>query len=136
MSSNNEHLHEFIMLAHLARDISGLLEKAYKQAVTEGAPMFEDEMCDHDVSRAIAGAHAVGAMADAARQYEKEEYFRKHGGEAASMRWLRDVVYTISCESDLRAFKRYIRENAEEFGISGDHVRWVMSLTLLSIQEL
>ena len=136
MSKNNEHLNEFIMLANMARDLATVLEKAYKQAVTEGAPVFEDPGNDNDVSRFIAGAHAVGAMADAARQYEKEEYFRKHGGKAASMRWLRDCAYTITCESDLRAFKNYIRANAQEFGISGDHVRWVMSLTLLSIQEL
>ena len=136
MSRNNEHLAEFIMLANVVRDAATMLEKAYKRAVTEGAPVFEDPECDHIVSRALTAAQNVGAMADAARRDEKEVYFRKHGGEAASMRWLRDCALNCNNAVDLSRFKRYIRVHAEEFNISGDHVRWVMTLTLLSIQEL
>ena len=53
MSSNNEHLHEFIMLANIMRDAAAMLEKAYRKAVTEGAPTFEDPECDHIVSHAL-----------------------------------------------------------------------------------
>ena len=130
MSRNNEHLNEFIMLANIMRDTAAVLEKAYKRAITEGAPCFEDETCDHDVSRAIAGAHAVGAMADAAKEYHK------YSREEAAYNWLRDMAYTISCESDLSEFKQYIRENVEEFNISALNQRWVQALTLETIQEL
>ena len=131
MSRNNEHLHEFIMLANMARDLATVFEKVYKQAVTEGAPVFEDPECDHIVSRALTAAQNIGAMADAASI--PDVVLTK--GEM-TYNWLRNCARECCTEEQLQEFIEYVRERKDEYTISAFDWLWVRALTLESINEL
>jgi hypothetical protein len=122
---NNEHLNEFIMLAHMARDVATLLEKAYQRAAAEGAPTSDH--AQHDMSRFIAGAHAVGAMADAVKEYQHEHPFERA--------WLRDCLLNVTNEVQLEDFKRHVKKNKKELKISDYHVEVIQSLTMETVQE-
>ncbi len=52
-------------------------------------------------------------------------------------RWMRDcILEEVETIDDLKKFKTYIEENAKEFKIEEEHVRWAQELTTQDINSL